>query len=284
MRAWVVLLVCGCNRIFGLADVTERHVDAQYFDSPLDAAPTCPSGTAPVFRHVIHQVDAQNCSGYTPSEVGIAVAICNGVLAEGPTGGSLQPASIQPPFPVTDVLDLARISPEGDFALVLVFKGSGVDTVDLRAMNRDLATDTWTVLGSITIPTTQNYTISAMSRGPQRHAIFMLGNTQGAYEAHEYVGSGTTWTDEHTYTASDLGSTTIFGSPAVTPDGLHMIVNGDAQGQEAMYFYARPDVTSLFSTRTLIDSVPSELTNPYLTEDCGTLYLDALDTVLYYQQ
>lgn len=57
-----VLVLAGCNAVFGIKDT--RQYDAAYFDAPPDAPFACPAlgGPAPTFSPVLHQDVIQDCS------------------------------------------------------------------------------------------------------------------------------------------------------------------------------------------------------------------------------
>ena len=75
MRWVLVLLLCGCNQVFGLQETGQ--LDAAFFDAPADAPYACPPlGTAPRFAPQLTQFLVQRCDGYSGVTSGRAGASC----------------------------------------------------------------------------------------------------------------------------------------------------------------------------------------------------------------
>jgi hypothetical protein len=50
------------------------------------------------------------------------------------------------------------------------------------------------------------------------------------------------------------------------------------------FYYERVDVSQPFGPPHYVATVPHDAQDPFMTNDCGRIYFDALDTVLYVDQ
>jgi hypothetical protein len=204
------------------------------------------------------------------------MAACNNEVWVGPAEGTLQKATFDPPLTMQGVVLEARLAPEGDFAIAYAYL-DGIYRV--AALGRDPVAGTWHVVGPLTgIGTFMSIQLSNPTRGPDRHFVAVIDNI----DLHEYTGDGTTWTDVRTSQQTDLGVGGLYDYPSLTADGLRMVSNGTLSGVQTTLYLYRPDINSPFGAGQPL-AVPPVAT-PFLTEDCGTLYFEALETVLYYQQ
>jgi hypothetical protein len=97
---------------------------------------------------------------------------------------------------------------------------------------------------------------------------------------HELGDLEAVLTEVGTYTAGDLGLSTVRG-PMLTPDGLHMVFIGSNKDDvEGMYYADRAELTARFSVARLLDGVPVN-DGAYVPDDCSRIYLSGLGSVFY---
>jgi hypothetical protein len=285
MKALTALaLLSGCNSVFGNDRVTASPlIDAQFFDTKLDAPPACPAGL-PRFRPDLYDVETDGtCFSYSVAEDGTVLALCK---TDDAAPAVLEAGSLVIGVPMTMALNTittnlptsitllgVRLAPEGDFALVRFFDS----TVVIHALRN--VGGTWTDEGEVPIPPQDYY--STPSRGPTRH---LLEWTQASNKLVELVGDGTSWsTAMAAYVPAGFES--ISGDFGLTPDGLRMVAVTGATGVlgSVPRYGARSDLSSPFTTATTLDE-PTTITQPFLTNDCDALFFIGLDRLLYVKQ
>jgi hypothetical protein len=275
---WIgVLALCACNRIFGTVAVGET--DARVFDAPLDAPPQCPPlGTPPRFSSVIHEVIAQNCSGYVASATtNVALAHCSIGNQWGIFGGPIdQPLALVPELPAETseyILSEPRISPEGDLLLF--------NTFDLGATLAGYHAYTSSPSGWIAgpdLPLPGFGLMSVPSRGPDHRMIF--------YDA----SGGQEWSENPaTRTWSMLRSVPLTTGSAthtvwLSADALWLVeyeASHDSTGAH-MFYAARATRDEAFGAFIPLTGMPPNA-DPFITEDCGRVYMASVQAIFYAQ-
>ena len=269
-RSSCLVLLAGCNRIFGVSLVVER--DAAFYDTHVDAPFTCPPiGTAPTFDHGhLVQVLAQTCGLYSQSEDGTrALALCDeGRISEGAADGSL----LAPAPGLEGASNISyrspRLGPDGMTATVvrLTADPSGMNPTTSEALLVTRDADTWRTLETIARPAMIALSVSQPTRGPGAHVLVALANN----ELHEFVDTGTGWDDRYTFM---LPSYSRLSSIALSPDGLRAWFDaGD------VYYADRPTMNDPF---TDLGPVPgtSGFGKAFIASDCGWIYFSALQRI-----
>jgi hypothetical protein len=290
VRVWpAILLLVGCNRIFGIAETGQTPppdaIDAAYFDAPADAPFACPpTGETPTFSRLLNQI-VQTCADYSPSTMGRAVGYCLGTkyqLAEGPVDGELVPIADFAEVDGTH-LDLARYAPEGDELFVRVWLESSVFA---RIVVYRPSGGTFVADHDITLPAAEPIDsfvrFGAPSRGPLRR--MMIRNTGQDYQEIEVDATGAS-TSIGTYTAGDLGAASLIGLPPnMSPDGLRIVfLASDASVGTITAYADRATINDRFSKVRILDGVPRS-DAPFMTENCGRVYFTALGYVFWVQR
>lgn len=266
----LVLLVCGCNQVFGLRDT--RVVDAAYFDAPVDAPFACPpSGTALHVSPIVHQLDVLLCKDFIVAgdrAAGWCADLDAGApqIFEGPREGPLAVAA-----GIGAGYSQPRLSPDGSELLVYYATTMGVG---LALFDRG-SDGTWTLDPDPTIPIIAGDRIGTMARGPTGDRVIIRSN-DGL--GHEWEHEGHAWNEIRTHSSSDLGVGS-FLQLNMTPDGLHAIV----QGSGPLYVVDRTAPGQPFHAAAPIDGL-AELGDVVMTDDCGRFYFEALNTAFYAQQ
>ena len=248
-----------------------------------DAAFYCPaagSQTAPIFEPTVTTIST-TCDHYVISrDSDTAMTECAGVgtktLVEQATiEGALADAMLPAPAITTADLQQPRIVPEGDEVFVRRY-----DTANPQLFFFDDYTRAgggpWSFIADVTFPITgaqKQDEISVPSRGATRRVIYTsYGATTSSLT--ELEGSGGTWqaVTGGVYTASQL-QMNVVRHANLTADGLHLLVTGvSMQGASGLFIADRRDTTMSFGTPVQITSIIGNVTDAYLTEDCGVLY------------
>lgn len=280
MRAFGVtlLLLCGCNQVFGLRETIAN--DAQLFDAPIDAPFACPTpGMQPQFSKVLHQVITKNCQAYMTSlESNRAVAYCvdTDQFVDGEVDGDPQPTTLTP----AGTYDWPRLSPEGDEIWVrdrsvppkfAVFQWQSdhhwAHVRDLDIMN--VARDDY-----ITAP-------SRKVAGRRRVVRYAFSE----FKLYEYDDDGTTSPAVRTYNLqADLGVDFV-SFPNLDASGLRLVFVGQQSGTSfTQTFYAdRANLDDAFSQAKPLLAAPLAY-DPFLTPDCSRIYTSGLGSIFYAQQ
>jgi hypothetical protein len=277
-------VLAGCNWVYGsdrVSTLSTPNIDAQYFDAPIDAPPMCGSG-APQFKQELNEVIVpSNCQHFSVSDNGMVVAICQPTLfmnlfagmATDPDGLQLMVNDLPSDGQPTQV----RIAPEGDFALIQIYRAFDDDFY--HAVRVDPATNIWHDLGPITaIDPHMTSFLSTPTRGPDRHLL--TWSLDSGFT--EYLGDGVDWTAQVPYISPGFGS--ISNAFGLTPDGLRLVAQAGVNNSAPSARYGvRTDMSQPFMTSTPLPE-PASIQEPYLTEDCGKLYFFGLERVLYVKQ
>jgi hypothetical protein len=280
-RAVLVGTLCACNQIFGIAET--RPLDAgarEFFDAPIDAPFECPAtGGTPTFSRQLNQL-VQTCIEYSVSETGRAAGFCNepaAQVSEGPAEGPLAPvAGLE--STTTDLIETAKLSPEGDELYVRIRPTSGT-TGRFAVYTRTGSGFAYSHDITLPSPPTSAFgRFGTPSRGPTRR-MFVQNNT-GAFLEIQLDSTGAS-TLIQTYDSTKLGGTIVTTvPPELTPDGLHFVVIlADSDGS-GVFYADRASLAEDFSTARRIAGVPTNLA-PFLVGDCGRLYFPALGYVFW---
>jgi hypothetical protein len=164
------------------------------------------------------------------------------------------------------------------------------------------------------------FEISAPSRGPDHHIVYSDYNyTSGITELVEISDGLGSFTEVARYPITELGDTmTTVSRPSLSPDGLRLIflmynytasgggalsggpattggtdlppsggpVGGEyCQGGGNVVMYAdRASTSDHFGKAMQMETLPDMVDYPYMTEDCGRIYVSALNRVFYFKQ
>jgi len=232
------------------------------------------------------------------------MAICNGVLVRGTADAEMtQTIAIDPAF----AYDHPRLAPEGDRVFFshtnyttyktkfIEFAWTGTELVRAREY-----------LAPIDYQYGEYFSISTPSRGPDRHIVYTdYNNTSMTYEVVEIADGGGTFVEVARYPLTELGA--MLGpldKPSLSPDGLRLVflnssyatqagggdTTGGAPGGWCEYagsvvMYAdRATTTDHFGAAQLLATIPEQVDWPYMTADCGRMYVSALNRIFYFKQ
>ncbi len=254
--AVLVLLAGGCDRVFGLTGSTaafDARVDVG--DGMVDAGPTatCPAlGSTPVFSMTLH-LRAADCSEYSASNTGRAVANCIGVVSEGPATGPLIPVvGLESQLGVMH--DASRMVPEGDVLFVRQWNTSTLFSrilIERRQPGDTFAYDGEVIVSGMTLDTSARFGVP--TRGPVRRMF--LRNRQALVELTvDAQGAASVVT---AYTENDFAVDTIALVPNLSADGLQVVFGGTrTPGGSSVYYADRATIGDRFGTARRIGSVP----------------------------
>jgi hypothetical protein len=288
---WAILLVCGCNQIFGI----DRTVSLDAATADAASPPKCPDiGTAPTFSGELRQLQTKRCYAYVPSDTrALATCLLPNFLSElrsGPVDGELAPATINSIDPITP-----RLAPEGDFFVAIgPPTATGLPTMAEYA----LVGDTWTLQRTTQV---NGMDFSTPSRGPKRRVIYldfdpiMQVPTNALVELEQ---TSTGWVFKNSVSYDKITPTTYWiQSLSLSADGLRLLfINqidmqptglGDPpmlEGGPTVFYADRVSLDVPFEKFQPLTAVPTGVDWPYLTQDCGKIYFAALDTVFYLKQ
>jgi len=282
VRAWWGLLaLCACNQVLGI-DRTTHPLDAG-----IDAPFACPAiGKAPRFSTTPVMLQAPLCQQYTISHAAdIALAYCDtprssSLVEQGNVDGDLHPVPELTPGLAS--YTRPRVSPEGDQLVTLVFGTTSDGFVRYRRSGTSWTADAapFTMPSQITV-NDQVVLLSTPSRGPNRRMLALLNPAR----IDELSDDGTdTLGFVREYTLANLGLMEIDG-PMLLPDGLRAVLRGvSVDGTKVGVWYMdRPSITSDFGAPQLLSGIP-DVTDPFLTEDCGRIYFSTAGSIWYAQQ
>lgn len=270
----MLVLLCGCNQVFGLTETSPS--DAQFYDAPSRKPAHCPAfGELPVFSPVLHQLHF-DCSQYNEStDVNLSVAMCRGIdqyqACSGPHDGPFSPIT-ELPLTTSDFdVSSPQLDPEGDMLLITTFDLT--NTVGaLRVYRR--AGDTW--VRDADVPNAPPRT-SNPSRGPD-HRILGTNGTSDVIEISDASGS---WQQVRTHAKVALGVPSV-GAIWLSADALSIVFVANAfdlpENRTIMYA-DRAAKDDLFGTaRPLALPIVDDI---FITEDCGRLYFSGLRSIFY---
>ena len=261
--ASVLVLVAGCNWIYGIDDTSP---------APAVTCSPVPMFTAPpmLADPGIHNYDTDEHST-------IAIgALADDTVSEGPPDGPLQPSVFFDLLPGTTHLH-PRLAPSG--IEMFAFVSSTVTSYTESAESQWSVESTHTFVGATSFTTFSEPT----SGDKQRHIL--LGDGIQLFEfAQQDVGSF----DAALVQWEELGPPFTFDldaaqDPSMSADGLRLVFRGTLDGHDDVYVAERTDLNTAFTTAHVLYSTPngqSEIT-PFMAVDCGRLYF-TLGSDLYY--
>jgi hypothetical protein len=296
----LVLALCACNQVFGVETTT--LIDAAV-PVLIDArpAPLCPrDGSAPAFRNELIQVPARNCTSYTVADSGTAAALCGPpfgeVLAAGQADGELALQGVEG-LP-TVYWPRVHAVPDAD-ALFLTAYATDVTTTHTFELHR--GQDGWSIAhrhdiaGAVLGPGAHYFLESAQSgptRGPDRRLILRWFDPQNASvdTLFELGLTGDTWAVLRKQTVASLEVPHV-REPSMTASGLAIVFwselyevdpTTNANVRVRRHWYAsRASLNEPFGVAIELETVPADVTMPFLADDCGRIYFSALNTVFY---
>ena len=274
----LLLAMTACNQAFGL-DQT-RKFDAGRYDAPIDAPFACPRNGSepPTYSPFLHQDVAEDCTDYSISPAGRAVALCFvdrvhvNHVAEGSPDRALQPViDLVPP----EQFFRPRLSPDGQRMLVQVTLSSAFTVREYTRM----ADGSWQRGADAPFGTSFYDGISTIARGPTGDRVLV---SRTDLSVHEWAHEGSTWREVLVETAGELG--TPVAEIVITSDGLRAVISSISSSSNSMMFYTdRIDESSKFRRAVLLVGV-TPLSSHFLTDDCARVYVTGVGSIFYAQQ
>ncbi len=267
MRAAILIVLSGCNAVFGIKDTQHEYLDAR-----VDHPPSCPASGPIAFTRMPQQRYLQDCSQLTESLDGrLAIAMCKltndtapPVICQSVDGAPFLPLGLEE-MPTVQFSG-PRLYPEGDELIVRSLSANA-----LRHYHRG-SDGTWTRDADLPLPAGISFTYWASTPtmgSPHRLVIATPGAAAHFYEIEEATPA---W-----QMVAELPATLELGGTAqLTADGQRLVVGGSP-----------PQLVSRSATGKLDSQSPldlPQLLDPFLTADCGRLYFSAFSSVLYYSQ
>jgi hypothetical protein len=248
-----LVLVAGCNQIYGIDDTT---------GSSCQSTPSFVTQAMAVVT---------GCTDYVPS-VGadLAVALCSAAISESSVDApAMTMSSVSPPANLIS----PRLTSDGD----QLFARSALANAFVAYTRTN---GTWTdpvtqAVGAVGV----NDTISAPSATTVRHLVHAGGEFDELAEA----GAGT-WSLVHSYAATDLG-VDVASAPQLSADGRRLVFVGKslADSVPSIYYAARDSIDDTFGIAIRINSTENK-SDPFLSDDCNRLYFDEATVVSYLQR
>jgi len=271
---WLLVLLCGCNQVFGLRETSSS--DPPFYDAPSRRPPHCPAfGESLVFSPMLHQLHF-DCSQYNEStDVNLSVAMCRDSDQyqpySGPREGPFSPITELPNRTIDFDVSNPQLDPEGDMLLISTFDLTNIVGA-LRVYRR--AGDTW--VRDADVPSAPPRT-SNPSRGPD-HRILGTNGTSDVVEISDASGS---WQQVRTHTKGVLGVPSV-GAIWLSADALRIVFVANAfdlpENRSIMYA-DRATKDGLFGpARPLALPIVEDI---FITEDCGRLYFSGLRSIFY---
>lgn len=280
MKLAALVLVCGCNAVFGLSPTTGPGTT--FFDAPIDAPFACPPiGTnLPPFTGVLVQQILEDCSQYSPSDAsGRAVASCSDpaggeIICEGPRDQMLTSA-----FKLSAIQAQPRLSPDGN----TIYVHDNAPSITVIAYQRTGMT--WTRAPASDIGQIANASeMSSVMRGPDGDHILFTAASATSVALAEWSNAGGTWHQTSLHPASELGLQGIF-TLALTSDGLRALVFGFTPTNVDQTLYTdRPALDAPFRAAQKIDGLFGVAQDASLSDDCSRIYFTGLGSVFYVQE
>lgn len=276
--AGLAVIACGCNGLFGLEPT---HLpDAP----PPDAPARCPElGGNIAFSPIVAQEILQNCTNLSISpQSGLMAATCVPDTAlEGFTGLIPSDGKLGEGLHASDIVlhgvgpvRYVRLLPEGDE--LWVEQDPGV-TGSVQRYRRDEG-GPWVQAGDLAFPElAAGATLATITRAPHRRLMLV-----GQSAISEYTDDGAGTFTPLTYAFADLG----LQQPQLvnlTTDGLRAVIVEYESGKNGsvMRYIDRAAPEARFAASRVIDGTSPQVVDPLLTDDCGRLYYNGLDSVLY---
>jgi hypothetical protein len=276
--AGLAVIACGCNGLFGL-DPTHLP-DA----APPDAPARCPElGGNIAFSPIVAQAILQNCTNLSISPpTGLIAATCISdsptesfgglVVNDGRLDDGLHPSDLT--LHGVGTVRYARLLPEGDE--LWVEQDPGI-AGSVQRYRRDDG-GPWQWAGDLAFPELASGTsLPTITRGPNRR-LMVVGATQIA----EYIDDGTGTFTATTYAFADLG-VDLPQIVNLTTDGLRAVIVEYERGftGSVMRYIDRAAPEARFTASRIVGGTSPQVVDPLLTDDCGRLYYNGLDSVLY---
>ena len=238
----------------------------------------CPQiTTLPTFRGLPVRVFSNNCIGYTVDELhDFGVGDCCPVV-EGPADTSAPTASTLPTAdPSCTLWRYPRLDPEGTGAIFLDVAANTYDYVTYDGTK-------WTKSVALTAISATIYdSVGAPSRWSAGAHVIARNMTTGGFD--EFVQTNGVWSAAQPITTLMFTGSTKTGA-SLTPDALRMVFEGIEAftGLTHVYYADRPTPTSAFSAARVLPfpGAPPQAFEPFLTEDCGTLYYGDSDGTIW---
>jgi hypothetical protein len=272
----LVLLMSGCNWIYGLADT--RPAPAIDIDADLFSCATIPTFTTPP------RLAGTGISSFAIDVDGllqVGVRAEDGAVCQADSSSQLAPSSFTDPTSTTHTRP--RLAPAGTEMFVLTNDETSLDTYLASA------TDTWNFETTNLFPmsiTTATWFSEPTKGAMQRHMIVLTKGEFFEY-AEEAVGtvSATPWSlvpQNSTYAPTALGVEAMT-EPSMSADGQRLVFRGTNGGHDDVYITTRASLDDVFPTAQLLYATPDDQTEltPFMTADCGRLYF-TLGSDLYY--
>ncbi|MBS1124634.1 MAG: hypothetical protein H6Q90_6862 [Deltaproteobacteria bacterium] len=267
-RRCLLLALVGCNQIYELDPTTHR--DATGPDAPYrctDAAPDLRG--KPVL--IADGRDAPR--SYSISiDRRIAVGLRSGTLFEGPADAPLMTGALLSPAPAL-VPGSPRLAPEGDELFVRYY--DPIATTPPSHIDRyKREGELWVRMATILTLNAIAPDLSAPTRlgaGPRRMLVLF-----SVTDMREFVETTLDqWMQVGVpYTPAELGTAQIT-FPNLTPDGLHLILEGrDASNLPMLVYASRASVEARFANPVSANPFfgSPQITDPFLVEDCARMY------------
>lgn len=268
MRRAAILIVCGCNQLLGLTET--QTVDAH-------PPPMCPPvGGVPTLYGALKQVPGRYCGLYTPSADGVVALASRDVttLMRGELDHELSEIPLVPTPPGTyRILPM----PEGDRVLVATALTTQFATIEY-IVEADGAAHAGTMFQVV-----MSAGLSRPSGGPDRRIVYE-DTTQRTLV--ELADTGAGYREVTRYSLSELTNDPVVtvDDPSLSADGLRLVfVAPTSTGLRArvVYYTDRATRSDHFGPIRAVENAPEQIRYPYLTANCGRLYLSALDTIFY---
>jgi hypothetical protein len=176
-----------------------------------------------------------------------------------------------------------RIAPEGDFALAYGYSIPAWQSI-VAGLRRNANATTWQLEGIANFLPANPLLMSSMTRlvAGQRQ-ILVVDGTGTTMQA--YSGDGETWTPGPMFPLDATGLLAPNSPPGLTADGLHLVIGGaDTTGHHGTFYFERTGIDLPFGPALYVDTIPLATYDAFMTNDCGTVYFDAIETLLYVEQ
>lgn len=269
----IIGALAGCNQVYGLEPT--RLLDAP----PPDAAPSCDGMLA--YRQELQQAFFQNCESYTAAtDIDRAFAACRRegrqYFGEGTIDNPLDEVAVEQTSQT--IAHAPRIAPEGDRAIIQHITTGGA--VAFSVYRREPAG--WMHVYALPITVDYDDSFGTPSRRPNARILHARPN---AGVVDEYVEeSPDVWRPLRSYSASQLGTLSLYTQFNLTADGLHVVYQGLTTEGTAVYHARRANLDDPFGAGVPVAGIPRSVHDAFMTNDCGRIYFSGLSSVFYARQ
>jgi len=275
-----MLAVCGCNQLLGVQQT-------QLYDGR--PTPMCPSiGTLPTLYGDTHELPAAGCTSYrVGSDVDIAIARCTlQAISRGPIDQMLTPVVMDP---IGYIYNGPHVAPEGT-SMFIAYNDVSTQRPQLREFDLQ-PDDSWRTGIEVALPAPSRLAAyTPPTHGPDRRIVYEIAD--GAATSLEELSSvdGGPWQEAMRYPMTELGihNSTPFAleQPSMTPDGLRLLFVGSYTEPgptivNGVFYADRVDIDQHFGVAQMLDRVPRDAREPYMTANCGRVYYTGLGAVYY---